>query len=362
MPTIHPALTPITYLPGLIYEGLIRLRNRMYASELLSERYLSQPVISIGNITMGGTGKTPIVIFTARILSDMGFDVAILTRGYGRRNPKKSIILMPEQTISTPEQNIGDEPSLIRYQLPSIWMGISHNRFLAGNAIAKQKSPMVFLLDDGFQHRELHRDLDIVIIDPSQPLENNHLFPLGTLREPASELQRANAIVVNGLPDSQSISEFETRLSRFSFNGPLFHCTQSIHALIPFAYWKNAKGESISAKLPHSAYLVAAIGNPERFHNDIRRMGIEVRGANYFRDHYRLQEKDWRNCVNDARKCGAEAIVVTEKDAVKITHPPEFPLQIAMQSTEIHDISGFRQLLQKMLKEHGQGKNGAKLQ
>jgi tetraacyldisaccharide 4'-kinase len=353
MPIIPPALAPIIYLPSLIYEALIRLRNRMHTSEWLPRHYLSQPVISIGNLTVGGTGKTPFVIYTARILSEMGFEAAILTRGYGRSNPKKTIILRPGQIIPTPEQIIGDEAALVRRQLPSTWMGISPNRFLAGSVIAGQKSPIVFLLDDGFQHRKLHRILDIVMIDPTQPLENNHIFPRGTLREPAAELQRAGAIVINGSPDAQSIAEFGTRLRRFSFTAPIFHCTQSIHELIPFAYWKNSEEKSISAKLPCSAYLVTAIGNPERFNNDIQRMGIEVRGKKFFRDHYRLQEKDWLDCSNDAEKCGAEAIVVTEKDAVKIMQPPEFPLQIAMQSTEIHDIRGFRQLLQKVIKGHG---------
>jgi tetraacyldisaccharide 4'-kinase len=352
MPIIPAAFAPITYLPGLIYEALIRLRNRMHGAGLLPRHHLPQPVISIGNITMGGTGKTPFVVYTARILAEMGFDVAILTRGYKRLNPRDSIILMPGQTISTPEQSLGDEPALIRRHLPWTWMGISQDRFLAGKVIAKQKSPLVFLLDDGFQHRKLHRDLDIVMIDPSQPWENNRIFPRGTLREPATELHRAGAIVVNGLSETPSIAEFETRLSRFSSKTPIFHCSQYIHDLIPFAYWKNARETSISADLPRSAYLVTAIGNPERFFNDIRRMGIEVRGTRYFRDHYRFQESDWRDCSQNAGKCGAETIIVTEKDAVKIAQPPEFPLRVAMQLTEFHDISAFRQLLRNCIQEH----------
>jgi tetraacyldisaccharide 4'-kinase len=353
MALIPPALTPITYIPGLIYEALMRLHNLMHSSGWLPRQYLSQPVISIGNLTMGGAGKTPFVICTARILNEMGHNVAILTRGYGRRNPKRSITLMPGQTVPNPEQIIGDEPAMIRHQLPWIWMGISPARFLAGSAILRQKTPMVFLLDDGFQHRKLHRNLDIVIIDPSQPLEHNHIFPRGTLREPVIELRRAGAIVVNGLSDSKSIAEFETRLGRLTFNAPIYHCTQSIQDLIPFANWKNAKEKPISAKLPHSAYLVTAIGNPERFKNDIQRMGIEVRGAKYFRDHYRFQEKDWLDCSIDAKKCCAETFVVTEKDAVKLEKPLAFPLRVAMQSTEIQDIRAFRQLLEKVIKNHG---------
>jgi tetraacyldisaccharide-1-P 4'-kinase len=104
--------------------------------------------------------------------------------------------------------------------------------------------------------------------------------------------------------------------------------------------------------MPHSAYLVTAIGNPERFYNDICRMGIEVRGAKYFRDHYLFQGKDWQECSRDAAELGVETIIVTEKDAVKITQPPEFPLRIAIQSTEIRNDNGFRQLLRNCIQEY----------
>jgi tetraacyldisaccharide 4'-kinase len=352
MPTIPPALAPIVYLPGLLYEALLRMRNRLYASELFSQGSLSQPVISIGNITLGGTGKTPFVIYTARVLSEMGFEVAVLSRGYGRRNPKKSIILMPEQTISTPEDILGDEPALIRRHLPQVWMGISKSRFLSGNAIAKQKSPMIFLLDDGFQHRKLHRNLDIVLIDPNQPLENNRVFPRGSLREPITELQRADLIVVNGFLDLQSSAEFEARLRRFGSCAPIFYCSQYIQNLIPFACWKNKETSSISFELPSSAYLVTAIGNPERFYKDICKTGINVYGMRSFRDHHRFVLKDWQDCVRNAEKSSAETMIVTEKDAIKITQPPEFPLQVAVQSTELRGPENFRQLLRNCIQEN----------
>jgi tetraacyldisaccharide 4'-kinase len=301
---------------------------------------------------MGGTGKTPFVICTARMLSEMGFEVAILTRGYGRRDPGKTIILQPSQLIQTPEKTIGDEPSLIRRQLPSVWMGVSRNRFLAGSMILKQTSSPIFLLDDGFQHRKLHRNLDIVILDPCQPLGSNRIFPRGSLREPASELRRAGALVVNGFQDSPSISELNAQLARFSIPAPIFYCTQSIKELIPFSDWNHNKAKPLSNKLPGSAFLVTAIGNPERFNRDIRRMGIEVSGTRYFRDHHCLSEQDWLACAKEAEKCRAETIVITEKDAVKITNPPRFPLRVAVQSTEMQDSSGFRELLRQIIAEH----------
>jgi tetraacyldisaccharide 4'-kinase len=351
MPTIPPVFAPILYLPGLLYEALIRIRNRMYACGRLPQYQLSCPVISIGNITMGGTGKTPFVLYTARTLAQMGLNAAILTRGYGRKNSKQSIFLSPGQTRIVPEEILGDEPALLRRHLPEIWMGIAKDRFRSGRIIEQQNNSIVFILDDGFQHRKLHRNLDIVLIDPLQPLENNCIVPRGTLREPVWGLQRADILVVNGLPSSYSSALFEARLRKLVPKSPIFFCTQYIHDLIPFTYWVHNERLSMSPDLPKTAFLVTAIGNPERFHDDIRRMGIDIRGMRKFKDHHRFSLKDWRDCSRSAEKCGAETLIITEKDAVKIIQPPEFPIRVAIQSTEIDNPDEFRQWLQSCIRE-----------
>jgi tetraacyldisaccharide 4'-kinase len=350
MPTMPPALAPILYLPGLIYETLIRIRNRMYDCSRLPQYHLSCPVISIGNITLGGTGKTPFVLYTARTLGQIGLNTAILTRGYGRKNPKQSILLSPGQAMKVSEEAFGDEPSLLRRHLPEIWMGISKDRFRAGSIIEQQHHSIVFILDDGFQHRKLHRNLDIVLIDPMQPLENNRMVPRGTLREPAAGLQRADVIIVNGLSSSPSATLFEARLRKLAPKSQIFFCTQYIHDLIPFADWVHNQPLSASPNLPRTAFLVTAIGNPERFHSDIRRMGIDICGMRQFKDHHRFSLKDWQDCSRSAEKCGAETLIITEKDAVKIIQPPEFPVRVAVQSTEIDKPDEFRQWLQRRIR------------
>jgi tetraacyldisaccharide 4'-kinase len=346
MRTISPALMPVLCIPGLIFEALVRLRGSLYSSALLPQYRLPGPVISIGNITAGGSGKTPLVIHVARMLLKLGGTPALLSRGYGRARPNESCILPPGKTVPSPAGALGDEPALVRRHLPSIWMGVSKNRFGAGNTIAGRETNPVFLLDDGFQHRRLHRDLDIVIIDRSQPLAANRLLPRGTLREPVSELRRCHVVVINGMPEKGKIADpLEEEIRSLHPCGTVFHCTQFISSLISFPSWKEHGELSAPSVAIRSAFLVAAVGNPGRFQRDFRRLGIEVRGTRFFPDHYWLTPKDWRACAEEARRKAADAIVTTEKDAVKISRPPDFPLIVCMQSTEIPEAGKFELVL-----------------
>lgn len=345
MYNVPSALAPMTSLLGGIYGILIRARNRAYSAGLLSQHRLPGPVISIGNLTLGGAGKTPLAIYIAQTLLELGFHSAILSRGYGRRNSRKSWILAPGETLANPDSALGDEPALMRRYLPRIWMGISANRFRAGSAIAKAQPATTFILDDGFQHRRLHRNLDIVIIDPWQPLESNRIFPAGTLREPVSELRRCHLAVINGRPEIEAPAMAAESLRNLIGETNIFFCTQRIQTLIPFYCWQNAEKHCASSEWPHSSYLVTAVGNPARFQRDIQQLGIEVRGVHFFRDHYRLEQKDWDACIKEACIKGADAIITTEKDAIKILQSPEFPLHVAVQTLEISDEYNFRQIL-----------------
>jgi tetraacyldisaccharide 4'-kinase len=207
----------------------------------------------------------------------------------------------------------------------------------------------VFLLDDGFQHRRLHRDLDIVIIDPSQPLQSNRVFPRGTLREPSSGLRRCHVAVVHSLPEASGAVEAAVR--HYQPEAKIFRCSQVIQYVIPFSSWRAGEnGTQMQEVAP--VYLVAALGNPERFRQDARRFGIEVRGERFFPDHFRLRRRDWAACADVARRKGAESILTTEKDAVKISDPPDFPLLVSVQSATISDSVAFEGILQRCIEEH----------
>jgi tetraacyldisaccharide 4'-kinase len=352
---VSSAFAPVAYLPGLAYEAILRGRNALYSAGKLPQHRLPRPAISIGNITMGGSGKTPLVICVAQVLEKLGYTPAVLTRGYGRARPNEMNITAPGETTPNAAETLGDEPALIQRRVSSAWLGISKDRLKAGKEIAGRNPEVVFILDDGFQHRKLQRDLDIVIIDRSQALESNRIFPRGTLREPVSELRRCDVIVFHGSPEGANQDMAGWISQNLKVAAALFQCNQRIRALVPFALWKRGSpGSGIDGStqaFPKSAYLVSALGNPERFQRDLLQMGIGGPGATFFPDHRALRRKDWQNCVDKARRKGADTIVTTEKDAVKIGEPPDFPLFVAVQTTEMADAKGFEAILKNRVEE-----------
>lgn len=345
MQKIPLSLAPFTIVAGQIYGAAVRLRNTLYESSILRRNRLQRPVISIGNITTGGAGKTPLVIFTAKKILEMNLIPAILSRGYGRPHPGIERVIPPEESIKSPVLHMGDESALIRRHVPEAWFGISKNRHAAGGMIERKAGKPIFILDDGFQHRKLHRDLDIVVIDSSQPLKQNRIFPRGTLREPVSGLRRSHAIVLNGARESDIADPGQFALEELHCREKLFHCSQTIEKLIPFDIWMGPNDPITSFPRPDSAFLTAALGNPERFHGDVLKLGIRVCGTRFFKDHYSLRPEDWNSCVETARKDSADAIIVTEKDAIKLTEPPDFPLLVAVQTTQFSDEKAFVELL-----------------
>jgi tetraacyldisaccharide 4'-kinase len=340
---VPTGLAPVVFIPGLAFEALVRLRNRAYSSSWLHRHRLACPVISIGNITMGGTGKTPLAIHAAQILLRLGRTPAFLSRGY-RRLSREMIVLRPGEEIADPASALGDEPALIHRRVPAAWIGVSKNRFSAGEMIEQQKK-VAFILDDGFQHRKLFRDLDIVVLDGSQALEPDRVFPRGTLREPVSSLRRCQLIVVNG--HHEDMHSIESYISGLGGQAKIVRCDQRINALMPFADWQKNDGFAPGGGFVKTVFAVAALGNPDRFLRDLRRFGIEVKGKKLFPDHYRLNESDWTSCCETAAVQGVDALVTTEKDAIKVSQAPGFPLMVAIQSTEMFDDGALEKALRK---------------
>jgi tetraacyldisaccharide 4'-kinase len=345
---VPSGLAPIFFIPGLAFEALVRLRNGAYSSNRLPRRKLDSPVISIGNITMGGTGKTPLAIHIAQMLLKMECTPAILSRGYGRLSSRMQVI-PPGLEMKNSASMLGDEPALIRRRVPGAWMGISKNRFAAGRLIERQKNGVAFILDDGFQHRKLCRDLDIVTIDRSQPLESNRIFPRGTLREPISALRRCHIIAINSVQNGGG--SFESVMKKLGIQAKFLKCEQQISEIIPFADWQKSCGDAITGLNVKKAYAVAALGNPSRFLNDLERNGIEIRGKSLYPDHRELSRNDWIFCCERAREKAAEAIIITEKDAIKVMHPPDFPLLVAVQTTKISEPEFLEDALKKLIGE-----------
>ncbi|NWG13479.1 MAG: tetraacyldisaccharide 4'-kinase [Acidobacteria bacterium] len=336
---------PFRFLASVLWKPAIDARNYLYDRGLLPVRRLRSPVISIGNLTLGGTGKTPLVIHVARLIIRLGKAPVLLSRGYKRRRSTPMTILPPGAAAERPAADLGDEAALVRIHVPEIWLGISPDRYRAGSAIERALSDAVIILDDGFQHRKLKRDLDVVLIDPTQPLADNRIFPRGSLREPVTAVRRCHAVVINGDPAEAGPAEIRKCIAQLKADGLIFHCIQQISSLKPLA--GRVSGTITPAGEGDPVFLVAAIGNPQRFRRDVEGLKLEIRGCRFFRDHHELRPQEWEACWREASSRGARYMLTTEKDVVKLDREPGFPLYVAVQSTHVVETELFEDLVRR---------------
>jgi tetraacyldisaccharide 4'-kinase len=331
-------------VPSFVFEAIVRARNQLYAGGWLRQTRLPRPVISIGNLTLGGTGKTPLAIYLAELLGKLNAAPALLSRGYGRQSREKIQVFGPADEVSDLVGRAGDEPALVRRRVPAVWLGISKDRRAAGERVLEHRPDAVFILDDGFQHRKLYRDLDIVMVDRAQALSANRVVPWGTLREPLTGLERAQVVLINGRHEASDADPLEVSVREINPTAQILHCVQTVDELIPYERWSASRIIGNNSH-PGSAFLVAAVGNPERFRDDIKALGVRVVGTRFFRDHQPLSPRALFQCVEEARSSRAEAMITTEKDAVKLSASPEFPLLVSVQSTRMHEPEVFQRIV-----------------
>jgi tetraacyldisaccharide 4'-kinase len=345
-----PFLAPLLLLPGILNETGVRLRNALYDFGRITPSRVEAPVLSIGNLTLGGSGKTPLAIHVAEMLQKSGATSALLSRGYGRTSSARPLVLAPGERLDAPDRWLGDEPALVRRRLPSLWLGISANRLAAAQEILRRCRNPVFLLDDGFQHRRFHRDLDIIVLDRTQNLLRGRIFPRGILREPISGISRADVVMIHETSGADCREDLERVVQGLAPAAKIFHCTQPVESLMPYEEWLS--GRSLPPdRIASACFLVAAIGNPARFESAVRNREIRVVGRRFFRDHYRMGTSDWRSCAAEAAHLGAEAIIITEKDAIKMADRPDFPVLVAIQKTVVEDQGEFEKLLRRTLEK-----------
>jgi len=291
-----------------VFGAAVEFRNALY-NQLPSLSHKTKfPVISIGGIRAGGTGKTPTALLVGAYLRDRGHTLAFLSRGYRRRD-RRSRIVKPYETVSW--EKIGDEPFLLHDRLPQSWLGIDANRCRAAlhlSALLPQNA--VFVLDDGFQHRSMRRDLDIVCLCLQDTLQSDRLIPSGWLREPIGALSRAHAALLIGSPDNATL--LEERSTLFSKRFPGLFCTVLFQEM---GHWINA-GDGRIAPVPpvENPLLVCGIARPERFIAMVRKEGILPCAERIFPDHHRYITNDF----NKTRELYSKGIITTEKDAIRL--------------------------------------------
>ncbi len=300
----------------LLYGGAHRLRFRWYHSR---SRHLPRPVVSVGNLHWGGTGKTPLTAAVAAHLRDRGLAVCILSRGYASRGRGVRVVSTGEGPLLGPLL-AGDEPVLLAGELPGVAVVVGPDRFEAGMAALHRlpHTPDLFLLDDGFSHLALRRDLDLVAFPSADPFGGGRLPPGGRRREPLAAIARAHAVVLTnaGTPeDGRALAE---ALRPYGFTGPGF-----ASFTLPGQPRRIGGGE---LKEGAKVFLVTAIARPEGFVATVRSLGFEIAGELRFPDHHVYPVPSLQKIEEAFRSSGAEAVLTTVKDAVKLLGRLDVPL------------------------------------
>jgi tetraacyldisaccharide 4'-kinase len=292
----------------------IALRRAAYRRGCLKTRRLNRSVVSVGNITTGGTGKTPLVAYIARRLLAQGFRPGILTRGYGRSGAADIIALVRDREQSVDPRKVGDEPALLARMLPEVPIVVCADRYRGGQVAEERFGVNVHLLDDGFQHWALERDVDIVTLDVTQELSDRELLPAGRQREPCSALERADLIVFTRteIGDPPAIEEHARRVNpRVAF----FHCRTQLRKLVDVS---TGQVHPPGAFQGEPVVAFCGIGNPRAFFADVKKWGFTVAATHSFRDHHVYRGDDLLPIIRNLARTGARVLVTTEKDALNL--------------------------------------------
>lgn len=330
------------------YSTVVRVRNRLYSKGLLKRYRSGAVVISVGNITAGGTGKTPLVIWLCRQLEKKEISVAVLTRGY-KSKVDKQITKNEEKSSRT------DEPAIISEGCPPAKVVVNPDRRAGARKAVNKLGSEVLIMDDGFQHRRLHRDIDIVTLDATEPFGYGKLLPAGLLREPIEGLRRADAIVLTRCDQvkEQQLEKIEEKLKAIK-NDMII--AKSIHAPVRLIYQDSSQGiiEELNSK---KVFAFCGIGNPNSFLQTLKNIGSDVLSFEIFNDHYHYREDDIRRIGKKAKELKADLIITTHKDWSKVrcllsTSRSGFEMRVGYLQIELQFIEGedkLRRLIEKGL-------------
>lgn len=351
-------LLPLSWLFGI---G-VGLRNKCFDWGIFRSENLRVPTISVGNLTVGGTGKTPLVAHIARYLQQKGKHVAILSRGY-KRESTGFVLVSDGHNIIADETQSGDEPLELARQLPGVVVAVDEKRARAGKRVLEMFSIDAFILDDGFQHRTVRRDVDIVTIPASLDkahsfgrVPRSHLIPAGGRREPLGSLKRASHLVFTRAKDLGSsanvLEEMQNRFRRFTV-ADVSAVDFQVRTLIRLSDRKEEDPKRVVGKM---AFLFCGIADPENFFQLATHLGLEVVWTKSFADHYRYEAQDLVRLGNRFPASGAELMLTTMKDAARLSDSPEgraflreFPVYgLAVAVKFLHGEKDFRRHLDRL--------------
>ena len=325
------------------------LRCYAYRSGWLNQHRLSRPVISVGNLSTGGTGKTPVVAYLARLLLRRGFTPSILTRGYGRRGGNSLIALDPAKSRAPDPRMAGDEPALLAAALPQVPIVVCADRYRAGRCAEERFGATIHLLDDGFQHLRLARSLDIVALDITQDFSDQRVLPAGMLRERCYALRRAHIIILTRT-DLADPARRLAQLAQIQTKARVFHGGTRLAGFTEVATGRLLPPSGLAGR---RIYAFCGVGNPHAFFLDLRRWKLDPVGQQIFSDHHVYTGNEIASLLLSARDAHASALVTTEKDMMNLpaASKPILNTFACTVEAEITEAGAFEQVVLDKLQE-----------
>jgi tetraacyldisaccharide 4'-kinase len=316
---------------SILYSGVVQLRSVLYSKRIIPSKRLPCMVISIGNVTLGGTGKTPMTIYTAQLIRRLGYQVVVISRGYKGNAEKTGGIVSNGSQILMTADDAGDEPFMMAQKIDKIPVLVGQDRFKSGMLAIQEFDPQVVILDDGFQHLKLSRDMDLVLLDYRHPFGNNHLFPRGILREPISALLRGDAFILTR-SEAPATTAFNDHIP-LTRSRPVFRSFHVYHV------YKVMKGKTIKFNQGMlkgcKVYAFAGIARNDDFQRTLEAFECEIKGFLDFPDHHRYSNSDIDRILRSAQAAQADVLITTEKDHARMKNTVKWPIDFMVVGIEV---------------------------
>ena len=348
-------LSPLCLL-SFFYGAGVRLRVFFYRRGFFRTQALPCKVVSVGNLTLGGTGKTPFVALLAELMQGKGVRTAVLSRGYKGSFSGPFGIVTDGQIMLMDVRQAGDEPFFLSKKLKGIPVFIGKERRLSGQAAVDQFQVPAVILDDGFQHLPLKRDLNLLLIDSQTPFGNGWLFPRGVLREPPGQASRADAVILTKADLSDNIEKLKEKIFQLAPDCPIFAVQYT-----PTGIWDQGNEQILPLEILREKKILAftGIGSPISFRRSLENLGARIAGFSTFIDHYWYQPEDFSRLLQEGKEKGIEALITTEKDSVRLKGFPKGEIPLWVLSVQ-HDFigNGRKQFEEFLWSKLDQGKKG----
>jgi tetraacyldisaccharide 4'-kinase len=316
------------YAGSKIYGWVVQLRVFLYHRGIFKAKRLPCKVISIGNIAVGGTGKTPMVCYVANLLRELKYDVAVISRGYGGSAQVEGGVVSNGKASLMDVQASGDEPQLLGSKLDGVPVLVGKDRYRTGTLAIETFGTTVLIMDDGFQHLPLRRDLDLLLVDSLRPFGNGYCLPRGILREPPHQIRRASAVILTRWTETEKSDRWLGDLTAGAERRPVFRCCHVPDSLSVAGGKETASLDTLRGR---RVFVFSGIVRNDSFLETVLSLDAEVVGSVAFGDHHRYTDVDLELIWDKARRSRAETIITTEKDLANIlTEIPSTPELLAL--------------------------------